>query len=540
MLRQRLWLCKLMLNILAIFAMTQTANAVDSGRFVNAGNADFLFVENKVDNEYFVTTINAEPRLRGMNKLSKFPQQPSLGHYGYSKWLAENSIVDIWGDPISITHPFLGLSCDRAAPNCPASGMIPAYHLDDIGFYRAKTGGGVQGGAAPIAVISPTFYEKLRSNRLASLESMILFWCYTQVDYDPRTTRCKDLPNWQAKLWFFNIAARKIGHLTLNPQDEMNEIWVSSDGTAQVKRNFQNCHEAVVAGVDGVVCKILDYKYERSNDVSMNVSLHLDPQLLRQYNPSGIDVRFSSNGTTWWNWTQEATFKSLFLPDKSQISVFMSKSFFRSMMTYGISWDGERSMFSMRFRNTKLPDSEAYQFSTINAIRIVPKAYGISIVSADGQHYPHQTGYIANEKPPIQFDYRITMSAPKFADLVTVQVIGKSTEIKGNFYCLFESADKKLQIPIPSSVIYTNFNGQRITKQNNCRPDLIDLTAGHWAAEPWSNAQGFYYVSNISLKFDMGDVISQKTVDDQDWLGVVMADGMIQVKAQWMGVNRSE
>lgn len=538
MLKRTAGLCKFMLNLSAIFAITQAANAVESSKYAPAGTAEFLFVENKVDDEYFVTTLDAEPRLRGMNKLSKFSQQPSLGHLGYAKWFAENSIVDIWSDQGAVPHPFLGLSCDRAAPNCPTAGMIPAHHLDEIGFYHAKTGVGVQGGAAPIAAISPTFYEKLRTNRLTQMEGMLIYWCYTQVEYDPSTTQCKDLRSWEAKLWYFGISAKKIGHLRLNHPDQISEIWLSSDGTAQVKRNFNNCHEQMVSGVEGVMCKIVDYDYQRTKDVSINVSLQLDPQLFSQYQPAAADLRFSGNGTTWWNWSQEAALSSVFVPERSEVSVFMSKRFFQGLIKNGAALNNESNMFSMRFRNTKLPASEAYQFSSTNAIRILPKQYGISIVSADGQHHPRMLGKIGSDSPPIQFDYRISMSAPKFADLVTLQVLGKSIQIKGHVYCLFESADKNLQIPIPADVIYYHFNGQRVSKKNNCSAEPIDLSSGYWTTAPWSNAQGAYYVLDLSFAFHMNDAISQRTIDDMSWMGVVTADGILQVNALWIGVDR--
>ncbi len=527
-----------LLIILLVLLSSQVNVAwAESDKFINAGTASYLFIDNQIDSEYYITTLRDSPSFRGPNRWSKLSTPVSLGQMGYSGWALELSQMDLWIDHPPVARPFLGLYCQQKSKSCPAGGSILGEKTDEKGFYKANSGTGVAGGWAPVGTISPEMYEFARSAAINSKQDMLVNWCATRIYYEFNQQKCNELSEGDRILWRYQLAILKIGHLVLENVVGVSELWVASDGSSQLKSGAEHCQKQRISNVDGVVCKVVKYNLKSLQNPSINVSLQLDPTVFTKFKPAERDILFSSNGSTWYNWGKEVSFSTIFSAQNSELMVFMSEKFFKDIIKNSVSLTDAYSYFSFRLRNIYLPADEAYHFSATSSLKVIPREYGLSIVSSDGMARPKALGKVGEEEPPIEFNYHITVSAPKLADMVTAQVLGKQIKVLGNQYCLFESPDRTLRVPIPAELQYTHANGQQISSKSNCESRLIDMTHAQWSAEPWSDFQGSYYSADLKLKFLMDDPVSQLTSEGMDWMGVVVADGMVQVKAQWNGVD---
>jgi len=171
-------------------------------------------------------------------------------------------------------------------------------------------------------------------------------------------------------------------------------------------------------------------------------------------------------------------------------------------------------------------------------INILPKEYGISIVSTDGNAAPKESGNIG-DPTPIGFEYQVTVSSERMADAVTAQVIGEGTSIDGVSYCLFMSQEGGWQVPIPAFLSWTASTGETRTSRNSCIDAEIDMTAARWTQTPWNAAidDGYYFTTRLQLLFPMDDPRSRRTLDGSDWMGTVNASGEVRVTAKWLGVE---
>jgi len=209
------------------------------------------------------------------------------------------------------------------------------------------------------------------------------------------------------------------------------------------------------------------------------------------------------------------------------------------MVNAGKSINANDDIFTFNFQNNAVPESGYYQFTTSTTLNVIPKEYGISIISSDQKANPTQSGKIGSEQP-IEFDYQITTSAPRQADSITVQVVGNNTKINGIPYCVFSSTDNKLKVPIPAYVSFTTEAGSTVTKRNSCGEAPVNITQANWVQTAW-NANiddSFYYKTNIRLLFPMDNSRSHFTVAGQEWMGTVSASGEIKATATWVGVSR--
>ena len=71
-------------------------NAISSGSVSN----NYLFIENAIDSEYFITPSALDPRFSGSNTWIKYgTSQVSLGYLGFVGWTAPgNYYQDMWID----------------------------------------------------------------------------------------------------------------------------------------------------------------------------------------------------------------------------------------------------------------------------------------------------------------------------------------------------------------------------------------------------------------------------------------------------------
>ncbi len=79
--------------LLAAPAMALTATNDGSG------SNTYMFIDNDVDDEYFITTSSLSPRFTGANIWTKYKtNQRSLGYMGNSGWSYSNRYFDLWID----------------------------------------------------------------------------------------------------------------------------------------------------------------------------------------------------------------------------------------------------------------------------------------------------------------------------------------------------------------------------------------------------------------------------------------------------------
>ncbi len=96
--------------LLAAPAMALTATNDGSG------SNTYMFIDNDVDDEYFITTSSLSPRFTGANIWTKYKtNQRSLGYMGNSGWSYSNRYFDLWIDNSRLTNRFSGsAACQRA------------------------------------------------------------------------------------------------------------------------------------------------------------------------------------------------------------------------------------------------------------------------------------------------------------------------------------------------------------------------------------------------------------------------------------------
>lgn len=106
--------------LLAAPAMALTATNDGSG------SNTYMFIDNDVDDEYFITTSSLSPRFTGANIWTKYKtNQRSLGYLGNSGWSYSNRYFDLWIDNSPLTNRFSGFAA------CPReqTARLPALSL---------------------------------------------------------------------------------------------------------------------------------------------------------------------------------------------------------------------------------------------------------------------------------------------------------------------------------------------------------------------------------------------------------------------------
>ena len=514
------------------------AKAVNSGTGLN----NYIFIDNEIDQEFFVTSSATDPRFSGANVWTKLESlQTSLGYMGTSLWARINSYVDMWITKSPITQPFRGIRCMSQGANCPSSGAISADAIDNEGFYHARAGNSLYNGMYGFASLSNSAYSYFRNLPINTTESYELNYCTTTTDYDYKSgQRCKDLAN--GAIWYFyTLKLTKISHLTLNGTGAMAEIWVASDGTPSVSSGSDLCKITVVSGKSGLACKMIDYQLRESKVFSTALTLKMIiNNAMLGFTPVADSIKYSSDGKTWNNFATPVAYNQIFTTSGKYVTVFMSNDFFKQALNKGTNLTNKDGVFTFSFTNGASPESGFYQFTPSTKINILPREYGISIVSTDGSTNPKASGKIGEDSPPIEFDYKVTTSAARQADSITAQVKGDSVTLGGVPYCLFKSPDDSLQVPIPAYLSWISSTGSEVKVRNSCSEAPIDMTDATWVQTAWNASvnDGFFFTTNLKLLFPMNDVRSKLSVNDEDWMGTVSASGTVEVTAKWIGVDK--
>ena len=532
------WKCLLPIIInLAVISPVLAATKYNSG----TASTRYMVIENNVDNELFITPAALDPRFTGANVWTRYStNQVSLGYLGNSAWAAYNTYFDIWFTDSPITHPFEGIRCTSNGNACPASGYIPAEISDDNGFYHTKSGNNLYNGGYGFGSLSAAAFEHFRSKPVGGSDALELNFCRTTTNYDYSDgTRCKDLPT-GAYWYYYNVTYNKSGHLILNSTNAVAEIWIASDGTPSIAPGSSLCEVATVPyGGDGLVCKTISYSLQESQTLTpyLYFNMLVDKTILG-FTPAAYEVMYSGDASNWSNYATQNYYYTILKPANQYVYVFLSNKFFKKVLNSGKDLTNKTELFTFNFYNATTPESGYYQFTPSNLIEIVPKEYGISIISADGSAHPKNSGKIGDEKP-IEFEYRIRTSASRQADSVTVQVTGDSTTIGKTPYCVFSSTDGKLQVPIPAYLSFSSSAGATVTHRNSCAEDAIDITDALWTQTAWeANVDnGYFFTTNVKLQFPMNDSRSHFSLTGEDWMGTVSASGEVKATATWLGVE---
>ncbi|HBT4732715.1 TPA: fimbrial protein [Klebsiella quasipneumoniae subsp. similipneumoniae] len=503
---------------------------------------NFLFIENSIDNEYFITPSSLDPRFSGSNTWVKYgTSQVSLGYLGYVSWTTPaNYYQDMWIDNSPINGPFQGIRC-YSGSQCPASGYIEGLGTDNNGFYHAQVGSvaGVIGGAYAFASLSNAAYEYFRNMSTGSSETYVFNRCYTSVNYDYASgERCKDQTSgsWRS----VNYTLTKRGHLSLEATNALQELWVASDGTPSIAKDSGYCEIGVVSSTDGVICKMVKYNLQQTANLTASLTFrtYIDTDALG-FTPSASTVRYSGDGSNWYNYSSSTAYYNVFSTSGEYVYLFLSKTFLKNLVDAGVSITNSQP-FTFGFYNSLTTESGYYQFTPSLQLNIVPKEYGISILSSDGTTSASGSGTIGDE-PPIVMDYTITVSGPRQADSITAQVIGDNITINDIPYCLFTSAQGDITVPIPAYLQYNSQTGATVQKRNSCSEAEISIADALWQQVPWdvnNTDDGSYYSTDLKLLFPMNDSRSALSVTGSDWEGVVSASGELKVTAIWAGVTK--
>ncbi|WOE32312.1 MULTISPECIES: hypothetical protein [unclassified Acinetobacter] len=547
---------KIFLTI-GLCALQQTIYALTppSG-YTLTGKNNFVFIENNIDKEYLIASEDLDPRFTGNNVWTKYGKnkQDSLGYMGRNTRLRANNNIDIWLENSAMLYPFQGLRCRiRNANECPSTGFIPPAFTDQYGAYKMRSGDTEFTGHAARGSFSSQAYEFLKNQAVGSFNSYDMHYCETTEDYDPAAGgRCKDATTGRWRKTQLNIT--KTGNISFVDTRAFSEIWISTDGTPTLAADSQLCEHIVISSGgdeksgqrEGISCKMLQYNIDAAiTNLYPGIRFYMvvDTAALGNINLNEYDIRLDGGNGAWKRFSEKGSdnsMRGMFTTGQGYVRVLFTKAFFRKMLAAGASTSGRQGVFTFAIDNTVTPQSGFYQFSSGVDIDIIPREYGISIRHQD-QYQQKKTGKIGEDEEDIVFNYIVTQSAPRKADTVTASVIGESTTVKSMSYCLFKSNDNSLNVAIPAYLSYTHETGNIVEQYSGCNANAtLDLTHAAWTATPWDVQQsGYFYSTDLKLRFPMNDRVSQFTVDKGiDWLGSVHAEGDVKVEAKWIGVDR--
>ena len=532
------------------FAFMSLTHALTPYPVTVMGKQNYIFIDNQLDHEYFLSSIALDPRFTGANVWARIGKtnQSSLGYMGNNEYMPANSYVDYWLENSPIKNPFQGSRCWAISAACPSVGYIQPELMDDQGSYKSKITIGEDGGAYLRGSFAPGAYDYFEKQTIGNTDTIQMNVCYTKQEYNPKKgERCKNLPDAAGSLWrVMQLDATKIGHLIIEDTHAYSEIWVATDGAPSLAEDTEYCRYEVItaAGLpdqnEGIVCKMA--KYNLKGDLSqfstaLRFYMVLNTDVLG-FTPATRDMQIQAGKNVWMPYDYQGNvLKDMFVQGSGYVEVMFSKAFFKKFLTSGGATKGRDDVFTFMLNNVVAPQSGFYQFRTSVNVDIIPREYSISIKPKDVNKTSAE-GSIGTDQP-IDFEYKVTQSAPQKADIVTAQVLGDSTVKNGQKYCLFKSDDDVTQVAIPAFLSFTEEQGTKQQEYSGCDDSKkMDMTKAQWNVVPWDEQQsGFFYSTDLKLSFPMNDSISKLSLDGSDWIGTVHAEGDVKVEAKWIGVD---
>ncbi|MBP6116033.1 MAG: hypothetical protein KBC57_00065 [Neisseriaceae bacterium] len=507
-----------------------------------AVNNDYIFIENEVDEEYFITPRKTDPRFSGANVFTKYArenQQLSLGYMGYTIVASINSNLDIWLENSPINGPFIGNRCWRSASACPNDSVVKPQFTDRNGAYKMRIATHAGEGGYIRGIFSDSFYEYMKQRPTNSTEVLTYKFCYTTNDYDPsKGERCEtSTGSHRPRVNDHVFTVKKNGHIKLKSTNALQEIFVDSNGNATVGLGSEFCRNGFINSESGIMCQMVAFEMSGTVFPTMNLRMEVATDKLG-FTPAAANIRYRSDDGRWYNYSATTTASNVFAPGRSDITVFFSQTFLKNLIARGVDLTNSQEFFTFAFRNSAVPQSGFYEFSPSNTILLRPRNYGISIVDKDFVQHPTRTGKVGNTEPPIEFEYIVSTSGPRQANEITAQVTGPTHRTSGGQnYCLFSSPDNKIQVPFSAFLSYVDASGRTVKERNSCGDAPMDILPARWEETPWSNApqEGSFYRTNLKLTFPMNERQSLYSITGEDWMGVVRAQGEVRVKATWRG-----
>jgi len=529
--------------LLSVFflAIIYSSNASSANR-----ENSFIFIENQIDNEYFITPSSLDPRFSGANVFTKYSSssQDSLGYMGANTpGVQANRYLDIWLENSPISNPFLGNRCMRNASGCSNSGLWPAGSTLNDGAYKIRQTGtsGQSNYVRPI--FSSNAYEYFKNLTTGSSETLHIKACRTNTaaqDYD--LSKGQTCENTGGRILMDDqFKINKIGHIKLVSNNALQEIFIDTDGNPSIGLGNNFCSIGVVSNKPGLICKIVSYNMTNTTEISrLYLGLKLNPTYITG-NQSNGTVMIGDGGSNWFDYTRTAsnpntTYTRIMSNGSGDIYLYLSNVFLKKLITDKIDLSRSQEFFTLSFYNSLTPESGYYEFTPSNTLIIKPRNYGVSIISSDFVSNPKKTGKIGDS--PLVFNYIVTTSAHRQADSITAQVIGKNTIIKNQSYCVFSSADESINVPFSAYLSYTSNSGSKVNKRASCDSKEISIKDALWSVVPWdvpSQNEGSFFRTNLDLTFPMNEGPSYWSLEGEDWIGSVTGTGEIKIIATWTG-----
>lgn len=499
----------------------------------------FFFVENNIDNEYFITTTTLTPRFTGSSEFAKFVEKhASLGYMGKGTWKYGNNYYgDIWLKNSPIEAPFTGNRCRRDQSGCPDTGLNAAEYIRPDGAYRipAFNSRGESNNARGIFSNNSYLFFKNQSNN--STVTLDYHFCSTNKFYDPlKNERCIDVEPKNEENTIYELT--KIGHLRLISTNALQEIFIDSEGNPTLGLGSQFCKVATIGKESGVSCKLLESELTGQLIDSIRIVLNVNGSL--GFTPRGSTIKISGSGLNkWYDYDTRTLAKNILVSGENGIDVFFSQTFLKELISRKIDLSKSQDLFTFGIDNKSIaPQSGYYEVTPSNTIIIKPRDYGISIISKDLVAHPYREGKVGDKASPLIFDYTVTISGFRQANKITASVEGLTTSIKDQSYCLFSSKDKKINVPFSAYLSYTHENGSTVNTRTACDNIPISIREALWVETPWSypyQLDGKFYRTDLRLTFPMNESTSLFSLEGEDWLGIVEASGYVNVFAEWSG-----
>ncbi|MEQ4924459.1 fimbrial protein [Proteus hauseri] len=509
----------------------------------------YMIIENNIDNEYFVTSVDLDYRFTGPSQLSKYAANNiSIGYMGKNEMHISPTTkiyMDVWLVDSPVDYPYIGNRC-MVGNGCPNSYIAPDVVAKD-GFYHLYQEKTVRESNYVRPAFSQSFYEYLKNKSINGSDTFHLYTCYTRNDYDINNNQtCQDVGGKTENL---DLTATKVAHLKLKSTNALQEIFVDSNGNPILGLGSKFCEIATINKQNGVMCALGEYDFKGSIDSfgssKLGIRVNVSPTIMNNKLISKNDLLIGNGNNKWQTFDDNTSSITNYLKltdllgqSDDKIYIFMANSFLKKIIDNKIDLSRSQDMFTFLFKNNVAPQSGYYEFTPSNTLIIKPRDYGISIVSKDLVSKPHREGKVGDKEPPLLFDYIVTTSAFRQADKITASVEGPQTTIRGQPYCLFTSKDKKINVPFSAYLSYTNERGQKISARSACNNAPVDLKDALWTETTWPypyHLEGYFYRTDLQLSFPMNEGTSLYSLEGEDWIGVVEASGYVNVFAEWSG-----
>ncbi len=517
---------------------------------------DFVLIENQVDGEYFISTrrLDGSFRFSGSNRISKYNVgQTSLGYMGRNDTvLGAEQYYDMWLEDSPVDFPFVGQTCRSNESGCPSDFIHMTGLLKNngvYGLYNATRPSGVTA-RKPYAVLADGMYEYFSRLPIQRPFNLTFNYCVGNRGAIYNIGQNQTCDSYLAdnekrsRRDIFNLT--KTANILLKSTNALQEIYIDSDGNTTPGLGSDFCKSHSIGNVNGISCLLAETVVEGDGAIDLpnnnQIALSVNSANLGNVPLFTNEVRFSGDQVVWYNGASRTYVYAYNVLKKQNkgIYVFLSQSYLKKLVDYGVDLGGASELFTFLFRNTSHGSSGYYEFTPSNTLLLRPRDYGVSIVDRETWSvYSKKEGKVGVDEPDIVFKYIITASGPRNADEVKIRVGGDKEVVNGINYCLFQSSDKSTKVVFPSYIQYLKSSNTWTKVPHGCGDRAVDLTDARWEQTPWVNApeEGSFYRTLVDFGFSMSNPISNFTVDNRiDWEGVVRAQGTIQVEAIWRNV----